>query len=160
MDTKLFHTINLVKKELDKDPASIIFAQLKPGVKVSDDEAEKMGVYSDFLEVTNGSRFGAIDLWSYGDWKTNQFVLHNRQNAQGSLISIGQILYEPLVLDINDQSVYTFRQYEGQDVPMTLIGDFDYFLKNYVFGERYGEIIPDYDTDEWILFLKSIKIID
>jgi hypothetical protein len=160
MNTQLLQTIALVKKELDKNPASIIFAQLKSGIKIGDAEIEKIGVYSEFLEITNGARFGAIELWSYDDPKRNQFVLYDRQNSNESVISIGQILYEPLILDISDQSVYTFKQDDDSDIPMTFIGDFDYFLSNYVFGERYGEIIPDYDSDEWILFLKNIKIID
>lgn len=160
MNTKLLQTITLVKRELDKSPDSIIFAQLKPGIKIGDAEIKKIGVYSGFLEITNGARFGSIDLWSLDDLKRNQFVLLDRQNSKESLISIGQILYEPLVLDISDQSVYTFKQDDDSNIPMTFIGDFDYFLSNYVFGERYGEIIPDYDNDEWVLFLKKIQIID
>jgi len=160
MNTKLLQTINLVKKELDKNPDSIIFAKLKFGLKIGDIEIEKIGVYSEFLKITNGARFGSIDLWNYDDLKRNQFVLHDRQNSKESLISIGQILYEPLILDINDQSVYTFKQDDDPDIAMTFIGDFDSFLSNYVFGEWYGKIIPDYDSDQWILFLKKVKIID
>jgi hypothetical protein len=160
MNTELHQTITLIKKELDKTHASIIFAQLKSGIKLGAAEIEKLGVYSEFLDITNGARFGAIDLWSYDDLTRNQFVLHDRQNSKESLISIGQILYEPIILDINDQKVYTFKLDDDSDIPMTFIGGFDYFLRNYVFGERYGEILPDYDSDEWIIFLKDLKIIE
>jgi len=160
MNTKLVQTLRLVKHELDKTPASIIFAQLTPGIKIEDTGMEKLGVYSQFLEITNGARFGSIDFWSYDGLKKNQFILQERQNSKDSLISIGQILYEPLILNIVDQSVYTFKQDDDSAIPMTFIGDFDYFLTAYVFGERYQEMIPDYDNDQWILFLKSIKIIN
>jgi len=160
MNTQLHQTLKLVKNELDKNPDSIVFAQLKPGIKVEGRAMEKIGAYSEFLEVTNGARFGSIDFWSYDGLKKNQFVLHEQQNSKDSLISIGQILYEPLILDIIDQSIYTFKQDDDPDIPMTFISDFDYFLSNYVFGERYHEIIPDYDNDEWILFLKKMKIIN
>lgn len=160
MNTELLQTFKLVKNELDKNPASIVFAQLKHGIKFEEAAIEKIGAYSEFLEVTNGARFGAIDFWSYDDLGRNQFVLHERQNSNGSLIAIGQILYEPLVLDTVDKSVYTFKQDDDSALPMTFIGDFDHFLSHYVFGEKYQEIIPDYDSDEWILFLKEIKVIN
>jgi len=160
MNTKLLQIFELVKNELDKNPASIIFAQLKLGIELEEEAVEKIGAYSEFLEVTNGARFGAIDFWSYDDLKRNQYTLHERQNSNGSLIAIGQILYEPLVLDIADQSVYTFKQDDDAVVPMTFLGDFDDFLSTYVFGEKYQKIIPDYDNDEWILFLKKLKVIN
>ena len=160
MNTILLQTFNLVKNELDKNPASIVFAQLKPGIKIDEEEAiEKIGAYSEFLEVTDGARFGGIDFWNYDVLTRNQFMLHERQNSKDSLLSIGQILYEPLVLDIADQSVYTFKQDDDSAIPMTFIGGFDDFLSQYVFGEKYQEIIPDYDSDEWILFLKKLKVI-
>lgn len=160
MDKRLLDIINLVKHELDRDPASIIFAQLRQGLNLTRDEILKTSAYSDFLEVTNGARFGSIDLWSYENLKRSQFVLLDRQNTQGSLLAIGQVLYVPLILDTSNHSVYTFKQDEELDVPMKFLGEFDDFLNNYVFGKKYGEIIPDYETDEWILFLKSIGVIN
>lgn len=161
MNTILLQTFKLVKNELDKNPASVIFAQLKPGIKIDEEEAiKKNDAYSEFLKVTDGARFGAIDFWSYDDLKRNQFVLHERQNSNGTLLSVGQILYQPLILDSADQSVYTFKQDDDLAIPLTFIGDFDDFLSTYVFGEKYQEIIPDYNGDEWILFLKTIKVIN
>ncbi|TKC06092.1 hypothetical protein [Pedobacter frigoris] len=58
MNTKLLQILKLVNNELDKDTNSIIFAQLKPGIKIDDMAIEKIGAYSEFLEFTNGARFG------------------------------------------------------------------------------------------------------
>ncbi|SHL73469.1 hypothetical protein [Flavobacterium chilense] len=156
MDSKIIQKISLARIELEKNPANITFGQLKKGIENSDEELEKrIGVYSDFLKITNGARCGSIDLWSHNDLQRNQFILFDRQNSKKSLISIGQILYEPLILDINNQNVYTFKRGDESSTPMTFIRDFEYFLNNYVFGEKYGEIIPDYENDEWFLFLKN-----
>ncbi|MCM0665512.1 hypothetical protein [Flavobacterium tyrosinilyticum] len=85
-------------------------------------------------------------------------MVEHRQNEKKSLISIGQILYEPLILDTISGNVYIFSRDDDDEMPMTKRGDLEYFLINYVFGDKYQEIIPDYEGDEWMLFLKHNKI--
>lgn len=147
--------ITNVKKELEKDSSSIIYAQFSSGLKgINRENASSIGVYYDFLQVCNGCRCGIIDLWDYDNLSRNEWVIEQRQNEKKSLISIGQILYEPLILDTISGDVYTFSRDDDDETPMIKIGDFEYFLINYVFGEKYQQIIPYSEDDEWTLFLK------
>lgn len=116
----------------------------------------KLGEYYNLLRLTNGARCGDIDLWSYSELEKNQFVLSNIQDEKESWLSIGQILYEPLIINRFNGNVY---KYIVDEDSMICFGKFNFFLKNSVLGSGYCNIIRNSENDDWFLFLKKNGII-
>ena len=48
----------------------------------------------------------------------------------------------------------------GSASDVVSLGNLEYFLLNYVFGELYLEISPSKYEDEWYIFLKENNFID
>ncbi|WP_421662224.1 hypothetical protein [Lysinibacillus telephonicus] len=145
--------IENMKKCLKEDPSSIVFGELNDGIgEINEAAILKLGKYYDFLSLTNGARCGDIDFWSYNDLEKNQYVLSDIQDERESWLSIGQILYEPLLINKFDGIVYEFIVDDGS---MNSFGELEFFLKNYVFGPSYCKVIPNSENDDWFLFLKK-----
>lgn len=103
--------------------------------------------YGRFLtDLSDGGRFGVVDLWSVEELSTKQF----RSCEPERLLEIGQILYEPLVLDLQHDSLSWVRESSGT----VILGHFETFLQRYVFGERYREIAAA-DDDLWLSYLEA-----
>ncbi len=157
MNNDIKTIIDCLKEGLKGDPSSIVFGKLNDGIgEVNEETRLKLGKYYDFLSLTNGARCGEIDLWSYSELEKNQYVLSDIQDEKESWLSIGQILYEPLLINRFDGNVYEFIVDDGSK---SCFGELDFFLKNYVFGSSYCKVIPNSEKDDWILFLKENGII-
>ncbi|POZ55840.1 hypothetical protein MKY08_13610 [Lysinibacillus sp. FSL M8-0337] len=145
--------IDCLKDGLKRDPSSIVFGKLNEGIgEMNEATILKLGKYYDFLRLTNGARCGDIDLWGYSELEKNQYVLSDLQDEKESWLSIGQILYEPLLINRLDGNVYEFIVDDGSK---NCLGELDFFLKNYVFGSSYSKVIPNSEKDDWFLFLKK-----
>lgn len=159
MNDEIKKIIDCLKEGLKEDSSNIVFGKLNDGiVAVNEVNSLKIGKYSDLLKGTNGARCGDIDLWSYSELERNQYVLSDIQDEKESWLSIGQILYEPLIINRFDGNVYILIMDEDSTM-MNCFGELDFFLKNYVFGSGYCEIIPNSEEDDWYLFLKMKGII-
>jgi len=158
MNEEITKIIDCLKEGLKEDPSSIVYGKLNDGITGIDEEAGSLqiGKYYDLLRITNGARCGDIDLWSYGELERNQYVLSDMQDEEESWLSIGQILYEPLIMNRFDGNVYKLDE-DGNT--MNGFGELDFFLKNDVFGSGYCKLIPDSEQDDWFLFLKEKRII-
>lgn len=149
--------IDCLKEGLEEDPSSIVFGKLNDGIgEMNETNTLKLGVYYNLLRLTNGARCGDIDLWSYSELEKNQFVLLNIQDDKESWLSIGQILYEPLIMNRFNGNVF---KYIVDEDSMKCFGEFNFFLKNSVLGSGYCNIIPNSENDDWFMFLKKKGII-
>ena len=103
-----------------------------------------------FLKLCNGGSFGDIILWSTEELLDNQYRVPANQS---SWYEIGQLLYEPLFLDKDTQHViFPADSYEGiEEIDV----DFNTFVSEYIFGNKYKEKIIGYDNaeDDWSGFL-------
>ena len=103
-----------------------------------------------FLKLCNGGSFGDIILWSTEELLDNQYRVPANQS---SWYEIGQLLYEPLFLDKHTQHViFPADSYEGiEEIDV----DFNTFVSEYIFGNKYKEKIIGYDNaeDDWSGFL-------
>lgn len=160
MNDKLKWIIKTVKSELSKEPSAIIIGKLGDSSKneVLNDDLN-LQPYYEFLRECNGARCGSIDLWSAEILLKNQYRVTEIPGGEDNWICIGQILYEPTVINKMDGKVYRFYQGHETDMPADCFGIFDEFLMRYVFGENYAEIIPDADEEEWYQFLKKINLL-
>ena len=108
-----------------------------------------------FLKLCNGGSFGDIILWSTEELLDNQYRV---PAEQPSWYEIGQLLYEPLFLDKHTQQViFPADSYEGME---GFEVDFDTFVKEYIFGNKYKEKVIGYDNaeDDWAVFLSNSSI--
>ena len=108
-----------------------------------------------FLKLCNGGTFGDIILWSAEELLENQYHI---PAEQPSWYEIGQLLYEPLFLDKHTQHIIfptdVYEGIEGIEV------DFDTFVREYIFGNKYKEKIIGYDNedDDWSVFLSNSSV--
>lgn len=160
MNGKLKWIIETVKLELRKEPSAIVIGKLGDRNKneILNDNL-KIQSYYEFLREYNGARFGSIDLWSSELLLKNQYRVTEIPGGEDNWTCIGQILYEPTVINKKDGKVYRFYQGHETDMQADCFGVFDEFLLRYVFGEKYAEIIPDAEEEEWYQFLKRINLV-
>ena len=160
MTEQLKLIIQTVKTELDKDPNGIIAGKINEGTTIKQKNSDPaLQIYYDFLRECNGASFGAIDLFEIEILEKHQFVVTGIPGGEENWFCIGQILYEPVLINKNDLKLYLFYR-DNEDVdPADCLGYLDDFLMNYVFGAKYVDIIPDADNDEWYQLLKKLKLV-
>ena len=137
-------------------PDAILIGEIPEGAENISPEVLQLiaPAHCAFLKLCNGGSFGDIILWSVEELLDNQYLV---PSDQPSWCEIGQLLYEPLFLDKDTQHVLfpadSYEGIEGIDV------DFDTFVKEYIFGNKYKEKIIGYDNadDDWSGFLKESK---
>ena len=137
-------------------PDAILIGEIPEGAKNISPEVLQLiaPAHCAFLKLCNGGSFGDIILWSTEELLDNQYRVPANQS---SWCEIGQLLYEPLFLDKETQHVLfpadSYDGIEGIDV------DFDTFVREYIFGNKYKEKIIGYDNadDDWSGFLKESK---
>ncbi len=154
MNDNLIRIINLAKQKLKERSRSILFGDLANGEGHIPDSLS-CPIYCEFLKVCNGARCGDIDFWSTNDLLQNQFYVVNMKGGQDVWLCIGQVLYEPLMLNKQDEKVYLFRKDELDSTPIFCFESFIDLMENYVFGEGYRDIVPNAENDEWYIFLKE-----
>jgi len=150
MNEQLIRMIEQVKNELARNPNAILFGDVHDGNKKITPTDVCNHAYFEFLKQVDGGRFGIIDFWSFNDLPNHQF----RMNGQINGTEIGQLLYEPLILENLSGHVLYSRHDGVQD-----LGSFNDFLSTFVFGVRYAELAPEPHVDEWFQFLKRIAFI-
>lgn len=158
MTQKLNQIIEKVRYELSKNPSLITAGKINNGI-CKDDKDLSIKPYREFLDVCDGARCGIVDLWSNENIKKNQYRVMNIDGGNEKWVCIGQILYEPLVFNLEDEKIYLFYQGHENEIKGKCFGNFDDFLLNYVFGKKYKELISDTVNDEWYMFLTDIDLV-
>jgi len=138
-------------------PDAILIGEIPKGAENISPEVLQLiaPAHCAFLKLCNGGSFGDIILWSVEELLDNQYRVPANQS---SWYEIGQLLYEPLFLDKHTQHVIfsadSYDSIEEIDV------DFDTFVKEYIFGNKYKEKIIGYDNaeDDWSVFLNNSSI--
>ena len=141
---------------LSSSPDAILIGEIPEGAENIPPEVLDWGApaYTAFLKLCNGGSFGDIILWSVEELLDNQYRV---PSDQPSWCEIGQLLYAPLFLDKHTQYViFSADSYEGiEEIDV----DFDTFVREYIFGNKYKEKIINYENadDDWSEFLKESK---
>ena len=138
-------------------PDAILIGEIPEGAENMPSEVLQLiaPAHCAFLKLCNGGSFGDIILWSTEELLDNQYRV---PAEQPSWYEIGQLLYEPLFLDKHTQQViFPADSYEGiEEINI----DFDTFVKEYIFGNKYKEKVIGYDSeeDDWAVFLSNSSI--
>ena len=138
-------------------PDAILIGEIPEGAENISPEVLQLiaPAHCSFLKLCNGGTFGDIILWSAEELLENQYHI---PAEQPSWYEIGQLLYEPLFLDKHTQQViFPADSYEGiEEINI----DFDTFVKEYIFGNKYKEKVIGYDSeeDDWAVFLSNSSI--
>ena len=138
-------------------PDAILIGEIPEGAKNISPEVLQLiaPAHCAFLKLCNGGSFGDIILWSTEELLDNQYRVPANQS---SWYEIGQLLYEPLFLDKHTQHViFPADSYEGiEEIDV----DFNTFISEYIFGNKYKEKIIGYDNaqDDWSGFLSNSSI--
>ena len=138
-------------------PDAILIGEIPEGAKNISPEVLQLiaPAHCAFLKLCNGGSFGDIILWSTEELLDNQYRVPANQS---SWCEIGQLLYEPLFLDKDTQHViFPADSYEGiEEINI----DFDTFVKEYIFGNKYKEKVIGYDNaeDDWAVFLSNSSV--
>ena len=138
-------------------PDAILIGEIPEGAKNISPEVLQLiaPAHCAFLKLCNGGSFGDIILWSTEELLDNQYRVPANQS---SWCEIGQLLYEPLFLDKDTQHViFPADSYEGiEEIDV----DFNTFISEYIFGNKYKEKIIGYDNedDDWSAFLSDSSI--
>ena len=133
-------------------PDAILIGEIPEGAKNISPEVLQLiaPAHCAFFKLCNGGSFGDIILWSTEELLDNQYRVPANQS---SWCEIGQLLYEPLFLDKDTQHViFPADSYEGiEEIDV----DFNTFVSEYIFGNKYKEKIIGYDNaeDDWSGFL-------
>ena len=138
-------------------PDAILIGEIPEGAENMPSEVLQhiASAHCAFLKLCNGGSFGDIILWSTEELLDNQYRVPAEQPSR---YEIGQLLYEPLFLDKHTQQViFPANSYEGiEEINI----DFDTFVKEYIFGNKYKEKVIGYDSeeDDWAVFLSNSSI--
>ena len=159
MNDKLKIIIQTVKIELSKNPNGLIIGKIRDGntLKVDNCNANIQSYY-DFLDICNGARCGSIDFFGTDMLNDYQFMVSAIPGGEEEWFYVGQILYEPVVINKTNSKVYCIYRDNADDNLGDCYGYFDDFLTDYVFGKKYADIIPDAEDDEWYQLLKKLKL--
>ncbi len=157
MDKPLYDLITKLKVTLEAEPDSIIYGELgegRPNLEMKDTALE---LYLEFLKKFDGARCRVIDLWSFETLTSHQYRIAGFMGEPDEWLEVGQILYEPLVINKNSGHIYYFTQNHQEVWTKGDLGDFNHFLCHYVFGLKYKEIVPDVYRDDWYSLLEKIN---
>lgn len=149
MNDLLNHRICRLRDALAGNSIGILAGKIPNGIE-GFCENSKWSSYFDFLRCANGGRFGSFDVWTLEDHKSKQFLIPASET--GEWLVIGQLLYEPIALKADSDSLYLFRN--GPDL-IELLGPFDSFFTHVVFGENYPKFVAEGEMDEWWKILEG-----
>lgn len=159
MNDKLKNIIETVKKELSKEKKYVCFAKLNEGIedkRIKDNL--NISMFYEFLYECNGARCGEIDLWDINQLLRSRYRVTDIPNGEEMCVCIGQVNYEPIVINKFNGNVYRFYQGHETDIKADCFGSFDEFLSSYVFGDKYVDIVTNAENDEWYKFIKKLCI--
>jgi hypothetical protein len=147
-----------VKAVLTADPQGVVAGDVHtPASVIPISISNHWRPYSEFLLEADGGRFGSIDVWSHAEISVKQYPSVDYPGGQDRWLVIGQLLYDPLVLEADTGQLYLFKR--DCEANGELLGEFDEFFTYAVFGERYVEVIADGNQDEWWAVLRSAGIL-
>lgn len=147
----LQNTIAHYRRCLAALPDGILYGQIPEGANHFSAELSALlsAPHQAFLSLCNGGTFGDIVLWSAEALWANQYRVP--AEARPFVYELGQVLYEPLLLDRQTGRVH-FNVDREVAVP------FETFIKEYIFGSSYQDLYQGADADDmWHSFVRAHK---
>ncbi|OAB38856.1 hypothetical protein [Paenibacillus glacialis] len=161
MNNQLRKIINTAKNVLRSNTTNMTFGIIEDGITVDalsvnqeliNGSNQKFQQYVEFVQVVSGFSLGSIVLFEYPVIKDYQNLLDFQPDWETNWLCVGKIMSEPLGINKMDGNVYWFSEIPYSDEGLCL-GTFNEFLEEYVFGNKYSEIIPWVDEDDWYQFI-------
>lgn len=155
MDQVIHQRLRLVRHYLDSDPRSLTAAKLREGWSGDQQVPDEGSAYFEFLKESDGARFGIIDLFDHALLPERNSDIEEFDT--GLWLCVGQVLYEPLLIDRRNGNVAILKRDSGEIIKIA--ASFDAFLENYAIGPRYSELLARPAEDRWSQVLRSLAII-
>lgn len=167
MNTELMQNIFRAKHLLEANPTNMSFGIIGEGT--DEDELQRnetlfasagkqLAEYTDFVKKVSYFSLGSIVLFEFTRIRNFQNLLNFLPEWETQWLCIGKIMAEPIGINREDGRVYWFSEIPYNDEG-TDLGSFPQFLKTYVFGPKYAEVIPGPDEDEWVQFMIKNELI-
>lgn len=158
MNSRLNSLLQVIRHELEHDDSSIIYGDMQKGIDTYGDIEANLVQFYEFLKISNGARFGSIDLWAYEELERQQYRLDQWIGESDNWLEIGQLLYEPVVISKLTGEISILMDEVSINDSKKII-QFDDFLIHYILGKGYEELVPGLEYDEWYHFLVRLKLI-
>ncbi|WP_145045845.1 hypothetical protein [Paenibacillus xylanexedens] len=159
MNAIIRQKLNRIKDKLTVMPDSILVGSIGESLSDAQEVAGEIEMYTqyiDFIRDFNGATLGEIEIFPLEEAERNQFYVDHLIGGRTNWRFIGNILYEPLVINKNDGNVYRIYRDFDEDHPTESFGCFDEFLMNYALGKKYSSIIPFDSEDQWAKLINTI----
>lgn len=156
MNDILSQRIKKFREILVNQPDGFVAGDIPKGKQINfEDTMEKWEPYFSFLREADGGRFGIIDIWSYEEYPEKQYCVVGLPGEIDRWLVIGQLTYDILALEANTRNIYLFDNDSENEPTGKLLGEFDEFFTNVVFGDGYSSVISNPDQDAWWKVLKT-----
>ncbi len=140
MNDQLRQHIEMLRNKLRAQPAAPLIGDVPEGIGKPNSSS---AFWDEFLKVSDGGRYGSIDMFANRNLAANQFWLEQIP-AKDALV-VGQILYRPLFLD--SDSYHLLFSPAGAD--LVDLGPADDVLLHQFLGQGYERLGPSFREDEW-----------
>lgn len=148
MNEELKNRLETLRKALSADPMGPIIGAIPPG---NPGAATRSSHWNAFLNLSDGARFGSVDLFAERNLDANQFRLNELGAKASHHLIVGQVLYQPLLLDteLNELSLL------DDSANIIRLGPTDEVITTFFLGRRYVELSPVFAEDEWWDFIQQ-----
>lgn len=143
-----------LRASLKSDPDGFLIGDLPAGNPKVEILPGPLGEHLAFLRMCDGARCGVIDLWPLEHIPGQQYRIENFPGAV-EWLSVGQVLYEPLVLNRISGKVKLLTYGFPPVIDGPEYGSFNDFLQESVFGSGYLSLALNDQNDDWALLLKA-----
>ncbi|WP_199261276.1 hypothetical protein [Paracoccus binzhouensis] len=139
MNDRLRQRIESLREKLRSEPAAPLIGDVPEGIARPNSGS---AFWDEFLAISDGGRYGSVDLFANRNLSANQFWL---EQFPLNAIVVGQILYRPLFLDLKSNHLL-FAADESEPIDL---GHADVVLETQFLGSGYEQLDSSFKEDEW-----------
>lgn len=156
MIEKILKKIVEIRKYLENDPSTIVFAEIKMEEKSFSFEADVLKDYYELLNRYSYLSCGSILIFGHEDVDKFQYYLSDIPEGPSSIWRcIGKSHTYPIFININDCTVSILEGEPWANSDFRSYGHFNDFVNEYVVGRKYKEL---WGEDDWYNFLVNIGV--
>lgn len=153
MDRSISRRLDRVRRYTATDPSTVTVVALRSGTHSAHAPSQGLTDYFDFLTVSNGARFGIVDLFGL------EMLPASQAGSQGAeWFRIGQVLYDPLLVHQHSGLVAVYDRLQGVTIELGV--RFWDFLRHFILGSRYAELSPSPQGDRWYRVLSDLGMLE
>lgn len=145
MNDRLRKHIEALREKLRSEPAAPLIGDIPGGI---DDPKSGSAFWDEFLKISDGGRYGSVDLFASRNLAGNQFWLE--QVSVENAIVVGQVLYAPVVLEAETNHLLLLSAGER----LLALGHADDVIETCFLGSDYIKLEPSFAEDEWAKFVR------